>query len=236
MVNISTLICFWQERCYNFTLMAEYNKAFVVGGWSESEDFLWGLTNEISNGDSRIVAEAEAITLAAALRNKKRFNQEAKNRIVVAHSAGMMAVTNAGVIVALNAAEPTLVRQAVRGAVRVGTEPNIEPQTDFVKPTSLSDGFIEIARHPSLLVTVPVRLRSYSTIQTLVEGEAAFPDGRAYLPTEYDEFGFGSHNEVEQALEHGITARMLPGYHNQPLLRPQEGAEHIQWAVNQLTA
>lgn len=215
--------------------MTKHNKAFVVGGWSESEAFLWGLTNEISAGTHSIVDEAETITLAMALRNKEKFDKEARSRLVITHSAGMMAVHNAGMIVALNAPEPTPLRRAVQGVIRT-TKPNVEPEAALVKQTGLSDGLGELARHPSLVVAVPARLRTFSTVQTLIEGETAFPGGRAYLPAEHDEFGFGSQGEVERAQEHGIVARMLPGYHNQTLLRPQEGAQYVQWALEQLAA
>lgn len=214
--------------------MAEYNKAFVVGGWSENKNFLWGLANEISTGKFSIVSDAETVTLAEAQRKKDKFLKEAQNRIVIAHSAGMMAIRRAGIVIAINGAEPTPFLMAVRGALRLSTKSNTEPDFDHVIATGLSDGLREVMLHPSQLITVPLRLRAFSTLQRLTESNTSFPDGRVYLPTEHDEFGFGSHGEVEVALEHGIVARMLPGYHNQPLQRPQEGAKDIAWAIDQL--
>ncbi len=214
--------------------MAEYSKAFVVGGWSESKDFLWGLTNEITTGKFGFVSEAEAITLAEAKRNKNGFKNEVIKRIVVAHSAGMMAIRRGGVVIAINGAEPTPLRKAFRGLKSLSTESNTIPDSEHVIATGLLDGLVEVMRRPSQLVTVPWQLRTFSTLQILIENVEGFPGGRAYLPTEHDEFGFGSQGEVAIALEHGIVARMFPGYHNEPLHRPQEGAQAIAWAINQL--
>jgi hypothetical protein len=210
--------------------MTEYSKAFVIGGWSEDHAFLEGLTREISEGPNRIVAEAESLTLAEALKNIDALNHETPRRIVVVHSAGMMAVREAGLVVALNGAEPTPLGKTIWGGIKVATNSAIGRE-EYANEPRLTSGIIEVLRHPSTLA-IPLRVRKFSTVQTLIRGSASFPDGRVYLPSEDDEFGFGSNGEVDLANRHGVTAQMLEGWHNQHLLHPRAGAEQIKKFVN----
>jgi len=215
--------------------MSKYAKAFVVGGWGETEEYIQGLTNEIQleEGPHGFVEHAEGITLAEALRHKRVINKDAEKRLVVTHSAGIMAIDNAGVIVALNGPEPTLLPRTIMGGRRVIRECNITPD-DYVTKTSAWDGVDEVLHHP-VTWAVPFLVQCFSTVRKLARHERAFPGGRIYLQTESDEFGFGSGDNIEWARQNGIIADMLPGFHNQPMLRPREGAEQISIALARLT-
>jgi len=214
--------------------MAEYKQAFVVGGWSEDHDFLEGLTDAVSGGPHRIVENADSVTLAKALHDDYKWNLRFKDAMVIAHSAGMMAVHDAGIVVALNGVEPTPLLATIQGGKRVALEGNITPDDEHVIPTGLTNGLFEVLRHPIISAKIPFRVRDFSTIRQMIIYKRHFPDGRIYLPTTDDEFGFGHHGEVDKARQHGILAEMVPGYHNQHLLRPQEGAKLIKNKLNEL--
>jgi hypothetical protein len=209
--------------------MTEYSKAFLIGGWSEDHDFLTGLCREVTEGPNRFVDGIEPLTLAEALDSTDKINRESEHRLVIAHSAGMMAIHTAGIIVALNGAEPTSLAGAIAGGIKVGANKSIGHESHVAESTVVN-GVREVVRHPVTL-SIPFRLRNYSTVWTLIEGKTAFPGGRVYLPTDRDEFGFGSHGEVGLARCHGIVAAMLAGWHNQPLLHPRASAAHIKSAL-----
>lgn len=213
--------------------MPEYSKAFIVGGWSEDHVLLEGLTREVAEGPHRIVDEAESITLAEALANPIKLNQEAGRRIVIAHSAGFMAIKEAGVIIALNGVEPTPLIKTILGGVRTGTNKAIG-HDEYVTKTGLANGFLEVLRHPSTL-SIPFKVQNFSTVRTMIDRKESFPGGRVYLPTDEDEFGFGCNGEVELARQNGITAATLKGWHGQPLLHPRAGAEQINRYLNEVS-
>lgn len=210
--------------------MAEYSKAFIIGGWSEDHDFLAGLTREVSEGPNRFVDEADPLTLAEAFGRVEDVGREARRRIVITHSAGMMAVRQAGMVVALSGVEPTPLSAIICGGYRVGVNRQVGHDA-YVIETGLINGFMEVTRHPTTL-GVLLKARAFSTVRTMIGRAGLFPDGRVYLPADKDEFGFGSHGEVDLAQRHGVTAHMLPGWHNQPLLHPREAAGQIKTALN----
>lgn len=206
--------------------MPELEKAFVIGGFSEDLAFLEAFTNAVSSGPDRIVEDAEPITLAYALRNKEKLNDEAAGRVVFAHSAALLAIEKAGVVVAMNAAEPTKLARTVIGAVKTSTNKQIGREPHVAEPT-FSSAFVEVAKHPSTW-SVPFRVRSFSSLNVLLTGgRHAFPGGRFYLPSRDDEFGFGRVELVDYANKHGIVAQMLEGFHNQPLLHPNATVKQI---------
>jgi len=212
--------------------MAEVSKAFVVGGFSESKRFLEGFTNVVSNGPDRIVEDAEPITLGWAFANSDKFNKEAENRIVFFHSAGGLVVRKARIAVAMNAAEPNPLGQTLKGAIKVGTNGEIGRE-EGLRKTGLRHGAMEVARHPSTLA-VALLVREFSTLKMLVAGGTeAFPEGRLYLPSHNDEFGFGSYWDVMIAQANGITAEMQDGFHNQPLLHPTPAVKRIGELLNE---
>jgi hypothetical protein len=213
--------------------MSEYAKAFVVCGWSECRGFGEGLACQVAEGPHKIVDEAEVLTLAYALRHSEKVNKETPRRIVLAHSAAILAIHSAGIIVAMNGPEPTPLRKTLQGGIRVATEPNITPDREHTIAVDPMDGVYEVLKHP-LTWRVPLRVRHFSTVQYLIDGKQVFPGGRVYLPTDKDEFGFGDANAVKRAREHGIVADLLPGWHNSPLLLPCEGAEQVKTALERL--
>ncbi|MBA2279592.1 hypothetical protein H0V99_04100 [Candidatus Saccharibacteria bacterium] len=213
--------------------MSEVSKAFVIGGFSEDHTFLEGFTNEICDGPHSLVDEAESITIAEGFKDIDKLNKEAARRIIFAHSAANMVIRKAGIIVALNGVEPTPLFKTIRGAVKVGTNSEIG-RDEHIPKTGLTNGFKEVMRHPSTL-KVPFMVRKFSTSQMLIDGgKEAFPGGRLYLPTDMDEFGFGSDETVTYATSHGISAKMLPGYHNQPLLHPREAVRQIYEILDEI--
>lgn len=211
--------------------MAELNKAFVVGGWSEGFRFLEGLTQSVSEGPNRLVYEAESVTLGYALKESDKFNKEAARRLVIGHSAAFMAIDRAGLAVSLNGAEPTGLCRTLIGGIRVGT--NKIGKEESATPPKFSDGFMEVAMAPQTIM-VPFWLRQFSTVDKLINNAEAYPGGRVYLPTDKDEFGFGGHDEVERARRDGIVSWMLEGWHNQPLFCPDASVAQIKLALNQL--
>lgn len=211
--------------------MSEFNKAFVVGGWSEGYRFLEGLTRCVSEGPNRLVAEAESVTLGYALREADKFNKEAARRLVIGHSAAFMAINRAGLAVSLNGAEPTPLPKTIFGGLRVGT--NKIGKEEAIVPPKLTDGFMEIAMSPRTML-VPFWLRQFSTLNKLINNAEAYPGGRVYLPADKDEFGFGSNGEVDRARACGIVSWRVQGWHNQPLLYPSQSVAQIHEALNRL--
>lgn len=212
--------------------MAEYSKAFVIGGFSEGEKFLKGFTNAVSQGPGRIVEDADFLSYAYARKHADKLAKEARRRIVFEHSLGTSTVKEAGIVVAMNGAEPIeRMRDTVGRAWKVFNNHDIKREEQVKHPSRLS-GPWEVTKHPGTLGVLS-RLKNFSTLQMLIDGGTeAFPDGRFYLPTIDDEFGFGHNGEVELARTHGITAEMLPGWHNQPLLHPVKAVEQISAILN----
>jgi hypothetical protein len=209
----------------------EIKKAFVIGGFSEDHAFLEAFTRAICEGENRIVEDAESITLAEAYRNRGKLNTEAAHRIVFPHSAGNEVIRQAGIFVGLNPIEPTPFLKTILRGIKVANNHEIGREDHVAKPSPIS-GFVEVVKHPSNL-KAPLIVRKFSTVQMLVDGGTeAFPEGRLYLPTRQDEFGFSSDELVTYAKIHGITSEMLDGYHNQPLLHPRAAVAQISGLLN----
>lgn len=208
-------------------MVREIKKAFVVGGFSESIHFLSPFTREICEGEYRIVDEAEPIPVADILANPENFLKESRRRLVVSHSFGAIAIREAVRVVMLNPVEPTPLHQTFKGALRVATNQKIGREPN-VPQLGLTDPARELMRHPVINAKIPFWVRRASGLQVLINGGThAFPGGQYYLPTNEDEFGFGRVEYVERALEQGIIAELLSGYHNQPLLHPASAVQHI---------
>lgn len=205
--------------------MIEYTKAFIVGGWSECPGDLERLAYEITEGEHRFASEVEAFSLASVLERIKGFAEEAKRRVVVTHSAGAMAVEGAGALVTMNGPEPTPFKRLAQGALLVATHG--VGHHEYALPTALKSWEAEICRRSTL--TIPLRVTRFSTIKKLISGLEAgeYPGGCAYLVGAKDEFGFGSHKEVDLAASSGIPAAVLPGRHNTALISPAGYVEQI---------
>lgn len=212
--------------------MAEYKKAFVIGGWSEDLPYIDGLSQEISEGRHRFVDEADSITLGWALANGDKLAQEAKRRIVIAHSSAPMAIRESGIIVTLNGAEPTLPHLSIFGGLRTACNRQIGYDESVPAP-NLLNSVRELLRSPRTLA-VPGWLVGFSTVKLLLGNKESFPDGRVYLAYDKDEYGFGQHGEIELARADGMVADMLEGWHNQPMQHPVTAARDIKASLDEL--
>lgn len=214
--------------------MAEYSKAFVLGGWSEDLDFIEPLAREADSGPHRIVEEAHPVTLAWALDNADKLNRESTRRIVLGHSAAKMAIRRAGILFVMNGAEPTPFYKTIARGFKVAFNGRIGREEHVPKPGVLN-GIAEVAKHPSTLA-VPWRVRTFSSVDSVIEdGEDAYPDGRVYLPTHLDEFKFGHKGEIAKARDNGIYAEMLQGYHNHPMLHPRAYMAEVERILNTIS-
>jgi hypothetical protein len=213
--------------------MSEYSKAFVVGGWSEDCSSLTGLIEEITTGPHSFVDDADPLTLAEVMRRNDAYNTEFARRIVITHSAGIMAVHRAGVVIAMNGPERTSLTRLIRGAGEIAVNIASAMHEDQAAPIGLTNGLREVFAHP-ITMTIPFRVGYFSTVRKLIDGKANYTDGRAYLVTTEDEFGFGENGEVSLARQHGLVAQMYPGSHNQHLWNPRAGAGQIRLALNDL--
>jgi len=199
--------------------MAEINKAFVYGGFSEDTQFLAAFTNALCTGPDRLFDEAEAFTWAQVDADFDKLSLEARRRALFPHSAGAMLVKHAALVATLNGVEPTPIHKTIWHAKDVASNHEIGREAHVTK-SGILDAAVEVFRHPSTL-KIPFLVRKFSTVQMLIDGgEKAFPGGRLYLPTRQDEFGFGGEEEVALAQANGITAELLEGFHNQPLVHP----------------
>lgn len=206
--------------------MAELDTAVVIGGFSESEEFIWGLTNAVSN--SGIASRVEGLTYAQAKEQPDILTEDPSRIIAITHSIGAEAVEEAGVFCALNGVEPTQVPHTIVRAFKVFTNSKVGRDADNTIKTGMLDGPKEVLRNISTLGAL-VTTRKFSTIQKMIDGGTdLFPVGRIYLPTDKDEFKFGSRDEVSRADEHGIIAYTLDGYHNTPLFHPVQAAATVR--------
>jgi hypothetical protein len=199
-------------------------KAIVVGGFSESEEFLAGLRAALGSG---LFQDVEQVTLANALKYHEDLQEAAERCTVVAHSLGPIAVRAAGAFISLNGAEPTSLLKSAVGAYRVSTNFDRISHEEGMPPIGFLDGAIETAKNPRTLLAT-LKLGKFSTVQMMIDGgEEAFPGGRVYLPSDKDEYGFGHHGEVERAQKAGIIAAMRDGYHDEALLHPHKTVAQI---------
>lgn len=212
--------------------MSEVNKAFVIGGFSEDLDFLWGLTNEISRGEHASFDDADSLTWADVHNDYENFAKEARNRAVIGHSGATLhfAGIEAPIAIAIAGVEPTPLHKSVTGAFAVAFNKEIG-HDEGVKKTGLTNGFVEVAKHPSSL-RIPFRIRKFSTVEMLKAKATDFPAGRFYLPARDDEFGFGDDQKIKDAYWSGINASYLGRWHNSALLQPKQAAKSLNNRLN----
>lgn len=224
-------VYFWAVKWYYKCIMAELNKAFLYGGFSESYEFIEPLARAISEGPNRFVDEAELFTLAEARSAPEAFVEEGRRRIIITHSAGATALRRAGMVITLNGIEPTPTRKILCGSIKVGLNGDIGRE-DGVPAPSLLDAFDEVCDNSETLKLL-LETRHFSTLGLLAKGDKQFPEGRIYLPTDQDEYGFGRHL-VDVANRLDVYAKMLPGYHNQAMLHPNWAAGEIKHCIEEL--
>lgn len=206
--------------------MSEISEAVIIGGYAEYEESLWPLANAVSSGPTRLVENATAKTLNWAIENPEELDALTEGKMTLAHSFGATVVRKAGLYIVLNGAEPTSLYRSAVGAIKVKqsreTEEGVPAPND-----KLSNR--ELLSNKRVAMSTPFKVRRASSLQTMIDGgQEAYPDGRLYLPRLDDEFRFGQYGEVDTAREHGITAHMLEGKHNDPLNFPQRTTEEIQ--------
>lgn len=216
--------------------MSEIKEAIIQGGLAEYPESLDPLANAVSSGPNRLVEDATPITLNWALDNPEQYSRLVSDKLVIAHSFGALLVPRSGVIVALDGVEPTSLRKAQQGArmiqqnvPQIGREAGV-PEND--QAASNREIFGSIGNFRNFL-RVTWAVRKSSTLSHLIEGgEAAFPEGRLYLPYADSEYGFGDQAKVDEAQQHGITAELLPGTHNRALVYPDETIQHVNRLMN----
>ncbi len=212
--------------------MSEVKKAFVIGGFSEDHDFLWGLTNEISRGEHATFDDADSLTWAEVHNDYENFAKEAKHRAIIGHSGATLhfAGIEAPIAISIAGVEPTPLRKSVTGAVKVAFNKELN-HDDGVKDTGLANSIIEVAKHPSSL-QIPFRIRSFSTADMLIRKAYDFPAGRFYLPALMDEFGFGDITSVQILKSYGVKASFFGDWHNSAFLQPIAAAESLKNRLN----
>ncbi len=203
--------------------MIEYTKAFIVGGWSEIPSDLAAFAHEITEGDYSFVSEAEVYTLSEALAGIRHFQAEARRRTVITHSAGALAVADAGSLITLNGPEPTSLKKLFTTAPIVAWHGL--SRHEFTARSGVKGWASELGQRP--VIQLISRISKFSTIEMLRGRESGDCGGCAYIVSARDEFGYGLHGEVELARTSGIPAAVLPGGHNQALVTPEIYAKQI---------
>ena len=126
---------------------------------------------------------------------------------------------------AINPSEPVdgvceLVRRAL---VEVGSDPNPEPGAHKVNFADMALAGIEQLRSPLTTLNTIRMIGSagYSTVADLSGRAEDFPEGRAIVHAEHDEFGFAANANLAAAAEAGVSGLLLPNeYHNSILFAP----------------
>ena len=202
----------------------------LVPGFSESARFADGLANEMTSGPFALAQTVDIVLLGDALDNPEKYEKAFKERLVVTHSAGIMAVDAACAIMALNAPEPTPLYKTLTGAAKIAFEKDIKIEEGGSKST-LPKQALELLRHPILNSKIPLNVRHFSTVEKLIQLSGAFPNGRSLFATDQDQFGFNRPDVIASANINGIFARMLKGKHNHVLFQPRDMLKQINNAL-----
>lgn len=196
---------------------------FLLGGFSESEESLSHLGNELAK---KVSSKTEVLPWEESRRQKGALAQAALHAIVVTHSAGIMNAPDCDTIVAIAGVEPTHPYLAVSRALKVAR--NAESRKDCEVDLSRIGNIKHVVRNPEHLLVL-ARVGIFSTADRLIYGgHKSFPGGRFYLPAQHDEFGFGTDpRTLERVKRHGITAQPLGRFHSDALSNPKSTAATI---------
>jgi len=207
-------------------------QAFVIGGFSESPDYLSPLTNEVA---TQLFSDVEQFTWHQAYRRRHMLAREAVNRTIITHSAGAMFLHDGVRAIALAGVEPTPPEKSILRAGKVAFNMTLGHEKGSPIVPMLSN-VEEVLRHPTHL-RVLGQVGWFSTTERLVRaGDERFPEGRLYLPALDDEFGFGKPEAVARATANGITAAYVGRFHNYPLTHPKATVQSIRSLIEQKVA
>lgn len=195
----------------------------------QSNDALWGIANELTSGPHKIARDAVTVTLGEGLKDPEQLESLLTESDAIGISAGTKLIKAARSIISLNGLEPTSKLKLIK---EMGRE-KMSNNDGHIKPDVSNTDFLkEFFRSPSMPIRVLHWAKHFSTVNHMIKGgRASFPEGRLYLPTDDDEYGFGNNGEVQKALEHGIYAKLLPGTHGEAVLRPREHSRRIKEAL-----
>ncbi len=207
-----------------------YKSVIVVPGFSESIRFTEGLANELTSGPFALAEDADIVRVADLFDDPLKYEAAMSERLVVTHSAGIMAVNKAAEIIALNAPEPTRLRTTVRGATVIAFDKAVGKEAG-ISSGGLLEPVLEVARHPLINAKIPLAIRKFSSSQKLIDNADAFPGGRSLFATEQDQFGFARPEAIARANDNGVFARMLQGKHNHAMFQPKDMMSQIATAL-----
>jgi hypothetical protein len=128
--------------------------------------------------------------------------------------------------IALSGPEPTHPAKSVlfAGIVALNTRFGHENEINV----SILSCAEELLRHPNHL-RILGRVGVFSTSERLIRaGHERFPEGRFYLPSRNDEFGFARPDAMKRAAEHGVTTDYIGNFHNYPLVNPKATVAQIR--------
>lgn len=196
-------------------------RAIVIGGFSESPECIAPLTNEVAT----IFSDVEQLTWHQAFRRRNLLARDTLARTVITHSAGAMFLREGQRAIALSGPEPIHPAGAMLRAGLVAL--NMRHGDESEVSMTIRGSVEEILRHPDHL-RILGKVARFSTAERLIlKGSERFPDGRFYLPSQEDEFGFTRPEMMERAAAHGITAAYVGRFHNYPLTNPKATVAQI---------
>lgn len=205
--------------------------AIIVPGFSEFTRSAEALAYELTKGPFALMSDVDIVPVTDALDNPLKYDKVFKDRFVVTHSAGILAVNAADQIMVLNGPEPTTLRKTLKASIAVNSDPN-EGTEEGIVIGGMFEAAKELARHPIINARIPFTIRTFSTVLKLQGRPEAFPNGRMLFATDEDQYGFTSHGLIQYANERGIFARMLHGKHNHPMFQPRDTLRQVHDALS----
>ena len=172
----------------------------------------------------------DLITLnqTSAMIGRRALREEMKKRTVITHSAGIMRLSGALQIVAINPPEKVGFVELLKRAQKITKDPITKEEgahkTGF---TDLAGAGVELMRSPgTTFKTMNMISSGYSAVDQLILRADDFPAGRAIVHSERDTFGFSDLANMDLAALNGISTFMISGhYHNDVLLAPNKTLE-----------
>lgn len=210
------------------------SRAVIIPGFSETVEFARPLAKELTEGPYALVDtinEDDIIPIADYLADPESFQDQLEGVLAVTHSAGCMGGLAAAQLLALNPVEPIPLRSIPWRALKVGNQPNNNPEEGIAIPPKLQAPK-EVMRHPIINTKIAFAPRKFSSVDKLAENPHLFPDGRMLFAFDQDEFRFQREEKLALARSLGMHAAMLKGLHNEPMYRPRHTLKQITDSLN----
>lgn len=207
------------------------DRVFVGLGHSERKGLADGFLQALH--ELRIFTHIDAIPLnkMAGFMTRRANREEAKQRLLIGHSASVTRVPAALQVVAFNAPEPTSLFQLGRSAWALTGESKAIPHEQSAWKVGgakdLTLAGLELMRSPFTSVRTPLQIAlGYSAVDHLVKGAERFPAGRVLVHSTNDSFGFQDRADMQRAAENNVTTVMIPDHwHMSMLLEPKRTIE-----------